>query len=303
MVPHDEMDTFKIAGRISGLITHGKKDKKEDINIPKFDKLKGGTQKALKNALEKFGYDDDPKEAMKKFYPTVIDWIVKDRSLSFETPHITDEDIRNFAESIAPAVKYKTKKYGSSNPDICVYVDLDNTLVYSQNDMGKFGTENISSMNRKKVSVGGKTFHTVLRPGAKELLYSLNLLGRVSLCTLANRSYADAVLSAFGLNHYFSDGVISREDLGKASSEFSKAVLIDNLPSTSDGIKLKLETIGFGYDPLNFQDSFNYETEGYDEEKNHLAKYHVRVKPFLGDSSDRDLFSTISKVVSALNSQ
>ena len=193
----------------------------------------------------------------------------------------------------------------ASNPNVGIYVDLDNTLIFSSpvNSQGEseIDDEDMISLESTELDIGGSTYRVVLRPNAREFLKSLNSIGSVYLCTSATIGYADAILSAFNLYPFFKN-VISRELLGKSGVKaHENVVLLDDLRSQSVDVQKKLKIMGVEYEnPFlneNDYDSYDeYQDAVMDHEKEHYLKHHIMVPSYHGTTNDNALGSILSKV-------
>lgn len=184
----------------------------------------------------------------------------------------------------------------------CLYVDLDETLVHTVR-RGRHDDERIESLlasGLEHAEIGG-AFVSFLRPGARDFLLALRGLGGVSLCTAANRPYADDVLAAFGLNALIDD-VVSSEDFSGVRASCGTTVLVDNLPVHASDIEAKLRAIGVGWDPEDPSLAGLSGDERFERKLEHGSRHHVKVKDFWGDPSDRGLAAALSAVRNLVSS-
>ena len=131
--------------------------------------------------------------------------------------------------------------------NICFFVDLDETLVSSENfstivmsnSYGKKYSDllieqkkNILDDQGYKIVCDEETNNPLvskLRPFAKEFLSFLSNLGKVYLCTSAQQDYADGDLKAFGLDSYFTEKYYRHNINGFSIKPCDNFFLIDDL--------------------------------------------------------------------------
>jgi len=188
--------------------------------------------------------------------------------------------------------------------DICIYVDLDNTLICAREksslDEEDFKEISDSGYEYKEV-VAGKKWIVGLRPGAKSFLEAVGELGEVKLCTAATKPYANAMLRAFELTRYFSE-IISRENLdsNEMKEKYPCSILVDDLPSGMPDIKSKLKVMGIPWDNSEFyrNNPNGGLLEEHKAEMAHHKNHHVNVAGFYGgiDDGDINLNEALAKV-------
>jgi hypothetical protein len=134
---------------------------------------------------------------------------------------------------------------------MCIYLDLDDTLIHSVYGVGRNpGKRTVIHLSDKEV------YHTLLRPLAADILAGLRNIRQVKMLTTAIKEYALAQNQAFSLGFSTQD-IIAREDyITTVNDMFGEnwiplqsrtdpdSILIDNLPPAAESSRLKMQFLG-----------------------------------------------------------
>lgn len=202
--------------------------------------------------------------------------------------------------------------------DVCFYVDMDNTLLFSTTNIsgirGITDEELESDSNivfekrgfKKGLEVGGTAYWSKIRPGAIEFLSALKGIGKVYLCTSATNDYADAALRVLGIDGFF-DGKYYRNNVYQdvVQNSCARFFLIDDLPFNTSGISQKMRFLGSGMNPEDQPWGDEDEMKEYEKKKaRYESEYgpkHIQVKFFRGDDGDSDLSRVLSEIKKSLS--